>query len=72
MVTSKTLLGFLSAAAVILAGCKDKPTTSAAVPPDVQVVHPMQRDEPIYAEWVGAVDGSVNAQVRAQVTGLLL
>jgi membrane fusion protein (multidrug efflux system) len=32
----------------------------------------MQRDEPIYAEWVGAVDGSVNAQVRAQVTGLLL
>ena len=35
-------------------------------------MHPVQRDEPIYAEWVGAVDGLVNAQVRAQVAGLLL
>jgi membrane fusion protein (multidrug efflux system) len=33
---------------------------------------PLQRDVPIYAEWVGTLDGFVNAQVRAQVTGNLL
>ena len=72
MVTSKPLCCFLLAATLVVAGCKEKATTPATLPPDVQVVRPLQRDEPIYAEWVGAVDGSVNAQVRAQVTGLLL
>lgn len=33
---------------------------------------PVVRDEPIYAEWIGTLDGLVNAQVRAQVTGYLL
>ena len=30
------------------------------------------QDVPIYKEWVGSLDGYVNAQIRAQVTGYLL
>ncbi len=49
--------------------------TSAAgppPPPDVEVVPVEQRDVPIYREWIGTLDGMVNAAIRAQVTGYLL
>ena len=41
-------------------------------PPNVEVVQVQQRDVPIYAELIGTLDGFVNADVRAQVTGYLL
>ena len=31
-----------------------------------------QRDVPIYHEWIGTLDGMVNAAIRAQVSGYLL
>jgi len=31
-----------------------------------------QKDVPIYGEWIGTLDGFVNADVRAQVTGYLV
>src|ERR1700678_3122592 len=40
--------------------------------PDVEVVQTEKEDVPIYAEWIGTLDGLVNADVRAQVTGYLL
>ena len=40
--------------------------------PDVEVVQVQKKDVPIYAEWIGTLDGLVNADVRAQVTGYLL
>jgi RND family efflux transporter MFP subunit len=40
--------------------------------PDVDVVQVEQQDVPIYGEWIGTLDGLVNADVRAQVTGYLL
>ncbi len=61
-------LGVVSA----ISGCKPKAAAAApAAPADVEVMRPIQRDEPIYAEWVGSLDGLVNAQVRAQVSGYL-
>src|ERR1700739_1658488 len=39
---------------------------------DVEVVHVQKEDVPIYGEWIGTLDGLVNADVRAQVTGYLL
>ena len=39
--------------------------------PDVEVVRVQQEDVPIYGEWIGTLDGLVNADVRAQVTGYL-
>jgi membrane fusion protein (multidrug efflux system) len=44
-----------------------QPSTS-----DVEVVQVEKKDVPIYAEWIGTLDGLVNADVRAQVTGYLL
>ena len=40
--------------------------------PDVEVVEVERKDVPIYGEWIGTLDGLVNADVRAQVTGYLL
>jgi RND family efflux transporter MFP subunit len=44
----------------------------AGATPDVEVVKVQQEDVPIYAEYIGTLDGLVNADVRAQVTGYLL
>jgi membrane fusion protein (multidrug efflux system) len=49
----------------------DKPAP-APPPPTVEVVAATQRDVPIYREWVGTIDGMVNAEIRAQVTGYLV
>ena len=43
-----------------------------APPPVVEVVQVEQRDVPIYSEWIGTVDGMVNADIKAQVSGYLL
>jgi membrane fusion protein (multidrug efflux system) len=44
----------------------------SAPPPEVQVVTVEHKDVPIYGEWIGTLDGLVNADVRAQVTGYLM
>jgi membrane fusion protein, multidrug efflux system len=40
-------------------------------PPDVVVADVIQKDVPIYAEWVGTTEGNVTAQIRARVQGYL-
>ncbi len=54
-----------------LSGCK-KGEQGPAAPPEVQVVAVEQRDVPIYREWVGTLEGEVNATISAQVSGYLL
>jgi membrane fusion protein (multidrug efflux system) len=49
---------------------KKKP--EALPPPVVEVVEVIQKDVPIYAEYVGTADGFVNATIRAQVQGYLI
>ena len=44
----------------------------AAGAPDVQIVPVEQKDVQIYVEHIGTLDGFVNADVRAQVTGYLM
>jgi membrane fusion protein (multidrug efflux system) len=38
----------------------------------VEVVRVLQRDVPIYREWVATLDGYVNAQIRSSVSGYLV
>ena len=40
--------------------------------PEVQVLPVVVKDVPIAKEWVGTLDGRVNAQIRAQVSGYLM
>jgi membrane fusion protein (multidrug efflux system) len=50
----------------------EKKKTGAPEPPVVEVVQVIQKDVPIYEEWVGTADGFVNATIRAQVQGYLI
>jgi RND family efflux transporter MFP subunit len=43
-----------------------------SVSPDVEVAQVEQKDVPIFREWMGTLDGSTNADVRAQVTGYIV
>lgn len=52
-------------------GCEEKAKRSHE-PSVVEVVGVTLQDVPVFREWVGTLDGFVNAQVRAQVTGYLL
>ena len=53
------------------AGC-GKSEQPQPPPPEVEVVQVEQKDVPIYNEWVGTLEGLVNAQIRPQVTGYLV
>ena len=53
---------------------RGKSTAAAAPPPppEVQVAAVEQRDLPVRHEWIGTLNGLVNAAINAQVTGYLL
>jgi RND family efflux transporter MFP subunit len=54
-------------------GCGNKNVSAAAPPPpNVQVVEVIQRDVPVYHEWIATLDGYVNAQIQPQVSGYLI
>jgi RND family efflux transporter MFP subunit len=61
------------AAALVTAGCT-RTTSAAGSPqlPQVEVAPVKQTDVPIYHEWIGTLDGLVNAAIKAEVTGYLL
>ena len=52
------------------AGCKKK--AAPTPPPEVRVITLTPTNVPIFEEWIGTLDGFVNAQIHAQVTGYLL
>ena len=67
----RATLGLAGVALLFTAACeKEKP--AAAPPPVVEVVTVAQQDVPIYMEWIGSLDGNVNAVIRPQVTGYLI
>jgi len=66
-----TILSLGSCAVVLLSGC-EKEKAPPPPPPTVEVTNVVQKDVPIFKEWVGALDGYVNAVIRPQVTGYLI
>jgi membrane fusion protein, multidrug efflux system len=55
-----------------LSGCGKKTVqTEAPPPPEVLVTEVVKADVPVVSEWVGTLDGSENADIRARVTGYL-
>jgi membrane fusion protein (multidrug efflux system) len=58
----------------LLAGCGSKNTSAAGQPPPLPVtVVPVEpKDVPLTGEWVGTLDGYVNAQIQPQANGYLI
>ncbi len=61
---------------VSLAGCSRKSRAAGAErqppAPEVLVSTVVQRDVPLYGDWVATLDGFVNANIQPQVTGYLV
>jgi membrane fusion protein (multidrug efflux system) len=62
-------------AASLFSGCANKKAAAAAGPPPampVAVVEVQPADVPLTSEWVGTLDGYVNAQIQPQANGYLI
>ena len=67
------VLGVIFLSALLsLCGCKPEQKATSAQAPVVEVAAVVQQDVPIYKEWVGVMDGSINAVIRPQVSGYLM
>ena len=60
------------AALLLMTGCGGKAKEEPRPPAVVKVTQVAQEEIPIYHHWIGTLDGLVNAEIRAQVTGYLL
>jgi membrane fusion protein, multidrug efflux system len=52
-------------------GCEKSVSTTAAAPPEVLVTEVVQKEVPVFRQWVGTVNGVENAEVRARTEGYL-
>jgi RND family efflux transporter MFP subunit len=58
---------------VVCAGCSSKSEAPPAPPPPgVKVTPVVQKDAPIFQEWVGTMAGNIDADIRPKVDGFLL
>jgi len=65
-------LALLPAAVFLAAGCRN-PNAGPAIPSlEVEVASVVQKDVPIFSEWVASLDGYVNSQIQPQVSGYVI
>ncbi|HLY43780.1 MAG TPA: efflux RND transporter periplasmic adaptor subunit [Terracidiphilus sp.] len=67
--------GLLTIASAILTGCDSQKVSAKSAGPQampVAVVKAGQSEVPITGEWVGTLDGFVNAQIQPQANGYLI
>ncbi|MGH9446065.1 MAG: efflux RND transporter periplasmic adaptor subunit [Terriglobia bacterium] len=60
------------AAQIFSGGCARPQAAPAPRPPVVDVANVVEKNVPIYGEWIGTLNGYVNAQIQPQVTGYLI
>src|SRR5712691_11239399 len=69
---ARLVLAVLPAMVSLVAG-RGSPKAAPAVPsPDVEVASVVQKDVPIFSEWVATLDGYINAQIQPQVAGYFI
>src|SRR6201993_1879749 len=69
---ARLVLFLLPVTVVFVAGCGSPKAASPLPSPEVEVASVVQKDVPIYSEWVATLDGYVNAQIQPQVTGYVI
>jgi RND family efflux transporter MFP subunit len=67
-----TATAFAAALALAAIACKKAAPVMVPPTPEVVVTEVIQRDVPLYSEWVGTTEGFVNAQIHPKVSGYLL
>jgi membrane fusion protein (multidrug efflux system) len=68
-----TIIFVLLSVFLWVSGCsEEKKAAAPPPPPEVMVAEVVQKDVPIYREWVASMDGIVNATILAQVEGYLI
>jgi RND family efflux transporter MFP subunit len=72
--SSESTLAVLAAGLLMTAPGCSRNTSGATAPQllEVRVVEAAQRDVPVYKEWIGTLDGLVNADIKAEVSGYLV
>lgn len=60
------------ACVLFFGGCSSGKANPASPPPVVKVATVVQQDTPIYGEWVGTLDGYINAQIQPRVSGYII
>jgi RND family efflux transporter MFP subunit len=63
---------FVAALAMAAVACKKAAPVTAPPTPEVVVAAVIQRDVPLYSEWVGTTEGFVNAQIYPKISGYLI
>ena len=71
-VAARLIQFLLPATAFLIAGCGSQKAAPAIPAPEVEVASVVQKDVPIFSEWVATLDGYENAQIEAQVTGYIV
>jgi len=66
--------GLMAATSALLTGCDSKTASAKSAPQAmlVSVVKTGQSEVPVIGEWVGTLDGYVNAQIQPQANGYLV
>jgi RND family efflux transporter MFP subunit len=72
LASAAALAGMLVVLLAAAACSKARATAPPPAAPEVEVAQVEQRDVPIYNEWIGTLDGTVNAEIKSQVTGYLM
>jgi membrane fusion protein, multidrug efflux system len=70
MIRFVTLMSVLSAA-IVLAGCDNKPPAAAPAPPPVTVALPLQKTVTEWDEYTGRFTAVASVEVRARVSGFI-
>lgn len=65
-------LFFLLSGVALTVGCSSEKEKPAPPPPGVTITPVVQKDVPIYQEWVGNMTGNIDADIRPKVDGFLL
>jgi RND family efflux transporter MFP subunit len=73
LVIGATLCVIVISLLVAVSGSRGKDAAPSSSPPfpGVEVAEVEQQDVPIHSEWIGTLDGMVNAEIRAQAPGYL-
>ena len=72
--TGLLIANFLLATGLVIgtSSCKQNAAPPPPQTPTVEVLTVAARDVPLQREWIGVLDGDVNATIRPQVTGYLV